>query len=244
MGITNLSVMPATTAPVTGESHTFAGTPATIQLAHGNVQGSSIVVTSNPAGTTYVQGTDYSVDTRTGLVSRIAGGALGATAPVLASYSYYSGTPYTVVRDYVSDAVNGVLIQPAGSTIAAGATVVVSFSYADPSKVQDSDIIGAVSGSTYSGLQALLTTYNTMGFFAKLLLAPGYSQNGDVATALQSTAGTLRGMGLIDSPPNTPAATAIANRGVPGTPSIRVRHGRFCVIRRKPTSISAWYRPA
>ncbi len=67
MGITNLSVMPTTTAPITGESHTFAGTPATIQLAHGNVQGSSIVVTSNPAGTTYIQGTDYSVDTRTGL---------------------------------------------------------------------------------------------------------------------------------------------------------------------------------
>jgi phage tail sheath protein FI len=216
MGITNLSVMPTTTAAITGESHTFAGTPATIQLAHGNVQGLSIVVTSNPAGTTYVQGTDYSVDARTGLVSRIAGGALGATTPVLASYSYYSGTPYMVVRDYVSDAVNGVLSQPAGSTIAAGATVVVSFSYADPSKVQDSDIIGAVSGAAYTGLQALLTTYNTMGFFAKLLLAPGYSQNGDVATALQSTAGTLRGMALIDSPPNTPAATAIANRGVAG----------------------------
>lgn len=149
-------------------------------------------------------------------MSRIVGGALGATAPVLASYSYYSGTPYTVVRDYVSDAVNGVLTQPAGSTIAAGATVVVSFSYADPSKVQDSDIIGAISGAAYTGLQALLTTYGTMGFFAKLLLAPGYSQNGDVATALQSTAGTLRGMALIDSPPNTPAATAIANRGVAG----------------------------
>jgi uncharacterized protein len=216
MGITNLSVMPTTTAPVTGESHTFAGTPATIQLAHGNVQGSSIAVTSNPVGTTYVQGTDYSVDTRTGLISRIAGGALGATAPVLASYSYYSGTPYVVVRDYVSDAINGVLTLASGGTIAAGATVVVSFSYADPSKVQDSDIIGAVSGSGYTGLQALLTTYGTMGFFAKLLLAPGYSQNGDVATALQSIAGTLRGMALIDSPPNTAAATAIANRGVAG----------------------------
>jgi uncharacterized protein len=77
MGITNLSVMPTTTAPITGEPHTFAGTPATIQLVHGNVQGSSVVVTSNPAGTTYIQGTDYSVDTRTGLVSRIIGGALG-----------------------------------------------------------------------------------------------------------------------------------------------------------------------
>jgi phage tail sheath protein FI len=216
MGIANLSVMPTTTAPVTAESHTFAGTPATIQLAHGNVQGSSIVVTSSPAGTTYVQGTDYLADTRTGLISRIIGGALGATSPVLATYSYYSGTPYTAATDYVLDAVNGVLTQPPGSAIAVGATVIASFSYADPTKVHDSDIIGAVSGSTYTGLQALLTTYNTMGFFAKLLLAPGYSQNGDVATALQSTAGTLRGMALIDAPPNTPAATAIATRGVAG----------------------------
>lgn len=216
MGITNLSVIPTTTAPVTGESHTFGGTPATVQLAHGNVQGSSIVLTSNPAGTTYVQGTDYLADTRTGLVTRMTGSAIGPTAAVLASYSYYSGTPYTIVRDYVTDPVNGVLTLAAGSAIAAGATVVVSFSYADPSKVQDSDIIGAVNGSGYTGLQALLTTYGTMGFFAKLLITPGYSQNGGVATALQSTAGTLRGMALIDSPPNTPAATAIANRGVAG----------------------------
>jgi len=55
-----------------------------------------------------------------------------------------------------------------------------------------------------------------MGFFAKLLITPGYSQNADIATAMVATAGTLRGMALIDSPPNTPAATAIANRGVAG----------------------------
>jgi phage tail sheath protein FI len=216
MGITNLSVLPTTTAAVTGESHTFGGTPATIQLAHGNVQSSSIVLTSSPAGTTYVQGTDYLVDTRTGLVTRLTGSAIGATGVVLANYSYYSGTAFVTARDYVPDLVNGILVMPSGSTIAAGATVVVSFSYADPSKVQDSDIIGAVSGAGYTGMQALLTTYGTMGFFAKLLIAPGYSQNGDIATALQSTANTLRAMALIDSPPNTPAATAIANRGVAG----------------------------
>jgi phage tail sheath protein FI len=216
MGVTNLSVMPTTTATVTGESHTFGGTPATIQLAHGSVQGSSIVLTSNPAGTTYVQGTDYLADTRTGLITRLTGGTIGASAAVLASYSYYAGTAYSAAHDYLTDPVNGVLTLIAGGAIAAGATVIVSFSYADPGKVQDADIIGAVSGSQYTGLQALLTTYGTMGFFAKLLIAPGYSQNGDIATALQATAATLRGMALIDSPPNTPAATAIANRGVAG----------------------------
>src|SRR5579864_5668687 len=34
MGIASLSVLPTTTAAISGESHTFAGTPATIQLAH------------------------------------------------------------------------------------------------------------------------------------------------------------------------------------------------------------------
>jgi Bacteriophage tail sheath protein len=174
------------------------------------------VLTSNPVGTTYVQGTDYLVNARTDLITRVTGGGIGATAPVLASYSYYSGTPYTVLTDYVTDPVNGVLTLAVAGTIAAGATVIVSFSYADPSKVQDSDLIGAVSTTGYTGLQALLTTYGTMGFFAKLLIVPGYSRNGDVATAMVETAETLRGMALIDSPANTPAATAIANRGVAG----------------------------
>lgn len=216
MGVSLLSVLPTTTTAVSGESHTFAGTPATIQLAHGNVQASSMVLTSSPAGTTYVQGTDYLLDARTGLITRIAGGAIGATATVLADYNYYAGTPYSATTDYVLDSVNGVITLATGSTIAAGATVIVAFSYADPGKVQDSDIIGAVSGTAYSGLQALLTTYGTMGFFPKLLIAPGYSQDAGVAAALLAMAGTLRAMALIDAPANTSAAAAIANRAVAG----------------------------
>jgi phage tail sheath protein FI len=216
MGLTHLSVMPTVTALVSGESHAFGGTPATIQLLHGNVEASSIVLTSDPAGTTYVQGTDYSVNARTGLVTRLNGGALNATEAVLVSYSYYSGTPYAADSDYIADQVNGVLTLPSTSTIGTGATVITSYSYADPSKVQDADVIGTVSGSGYTGLQALMTTYGTMGFFPKLLIAPGYSQNAGVATALLATADALRAMALIDAPPNTPAATAIANRGVAG----------------------------
>jgi len=216
MGVTNVTVMPTTAAAVTSEAHTFGGTPATVQLAHGNVQASSIVLTSSPAGTNYMQGTDYLVNARTGLLTRIAGGGIGATEAVLVSYSYYSGTPYIALTDYTSDPINGVVTLAVGGGIAAGATVIASFSYADPSKVQDSDIIGAVSNAGYTGLQALLTTYGTMGFFSKLLLAPGYSQNGGVATAMIAIAESLRGMALIDSPANTPAGTAIANRGVAG----------------------------
>jgi phage tail sheath protein FI len=214
MGIGSISVLPTTTASASGEVHTFAGSPATIQLSHGNVVTATVVLTSDPAGTTYVQGTDYFVNAVTGLISRLAGGAIGAAEEVLVSYSYYSGTPYVTGHDYNTDLVNGVVTLASGSAIAAGATVAVSFSYGDPSKVQDSDIIGAVTNGNYSGLQALMTTFGTMGFFAKVLVAPGYSQNADVATAMLASAGKIRGIALIDSPPSTTPATAIANRGV------------------------------
>jgi uncharacterized protein len=104
---------------------------------------------------------------------------------------------------------------PTGA-IGSGATVIASFNYCDPSKVTDSDIIGAVTGTTYTGIQALLTTYGTMGFFSKVLIAPGYAQNADIASALVSLADTIRTIALIDSPPSTAPAAAIANRGVAG----------------------------
>ncbi len=94
--------------------------------------------------------------------------------------------------------------------------MLVSFNYADPTKVQDSDIIGAVTSGVYTGIQALQTTYGTMGFFAKILIAPGYSQFADVAAAEVALANKIRAVALIDSPPSTPVASAISNRGVTG----------------------------
>jgi len=173
-------------------------------------------VTSSPAGTTYVQGTDYTLDARTGVITRVAGGAITPTQTVLVTYSYYSGTAYSATTDYTADLVNGVIATNTGGTIAAGATVIASFSYSDPTRVQDSDIIGAVTGSTYTGMQAWLTTYGTMGFFPKLLIAPGYAQSAGVASALTTMAGTIRGMALVDSAPSTSVSAAIANRGVAG----------------------------
>ncbi len=147
-----------------------------INLGHMGV--SNVVVTSDPAGTTYVAGTDYTLDPVNGVVTII---------------------PTT-----------------AGGHIALGATVLVAFNYADPTKVQDSDIIGAVTSGVYTGIQALQTTYGTMGFFAKILIAPGYSQNADVATAEIALANKIRAVALVDSPPSTPVASAISNRGATG----------------------------
>ena len=130
-----------------------------------------------------------------------------------------AGTAYAVGNDYTLDAVDGVItIVPSGSGghIASGATVLVSFNYADPTKVTDSDVIGAVTGGVFTGIQALQTTYGTMGFFAKILIAPGYSQFGDVAAAEIALANKIRAVALIDAPAGTSVASAISNRGATG----------------------------
>src|SRR5271156_3134330 len=147
-----------------------------INLGHMGV--SNVVVTSNPAGTTYASGTDYALDAVNGAISIIPTGS--------------------------------------GGHISAGASVLIAFNYADPSKVMDADVIGAITSGVYTGLQAFQTTYGTMGFFPKILIAPGYSQDASVATAITAMANTIRAMALVDSPPPTSAATAITNRGVVG----------------------------
>ncbi|MGH8011079.1 MAG: phage tail sheath family protein [Candidatus Binataceae bacterium] len=141
-------------------------------------------------------------------------GHMGVSAVVLKNSG---GTiTYVLGTDYTLDAVNGLITTKSGGAITAGEAVEVSFDYADPTKVQDSDIIGAVTGGVYTGIQALQTTYGTMGFFAKILIAPGFSQDPTTQAALLTMAQTIRAMALIDAPPATPVATAISNRGTAG----------------------------
>jgi phage tail sheath protein FI len=161
-----------------------------------------------------IAATPYTFSTSGSSAGTINLGHMGVSQVVVTSDP--AGTTYTLASDYTLDAVNGIVTLAAGGRIAAGATVLVSFDYADPSKVSDADVIGAFTNGSYSGLQALKITYGTMGFFARILIAPGFSQNPDVASALTSMAETLRAMALVDSAPGTSAATAIANRGVSG----------------------------
>lgn len=58
---------------------------------------SAVTVTSSPAGTTYVNGTDYTFDAVTGLITSVAGGALAAGAvATLVDYTYAALTDYRV----------------------------------------------------------------------------------------------------------------------------------------------------
>jgi uncharacterized protein len=121
---------------------------------------------------------------------------------------------YTYGTDYTIDWVNGILSIPNGSAIAAGAVLELNYSYCDPTKVTDATIIGAITAGVYTGMQCFLATFQTMGFFPKILIAPGFSQDQVTAQALDAIAQKIRAMDLIDSAPQTSVSTAIANRGV------------------------------
>lgn len=75
------------TAAVVSEQATFAGTGAgSLTLAHPWV---SAVVVKNTAGdVTYVAGTDYTVNAATGVITRVAGGAITSGQTVAVSYDH------------------------------------------------------------------------------------------------------------------------------------------------------------
>ena len=78
----------ATAIRSTVETGTFIAA-GTINLLKGNISSTAFVKVTNAAGTTtYTQGTDYSVATANGVVTRIATGAIAALATVIISYRY------------------------------------------------------------------------------------------------------------------------------------------------------------
>ncbi|MGH7056424.1 MAG: phage tail sheath family protein [Acetobacteraceae bacterium] len=126
------------------------------------------------------------------------------------------GTTYVEGTDYTVDYVNGFVSAKTGGTIATGASLSIGYSYADPSKVADTDIVGAVTSGAYTGMQCLLTTFQSFGLNARLLIAPGFADDATTASAMTTLAGTLRAMAFIDAAPSTGVAAAIADRGTSG----------------------------
>ena len=137
-------------------------------------------------------------------------------------------TTYVPDVDYTLDALSGkVLRLKAGSMV--GHTAKASYDYADPTLVTPADIIGAINAAGQrTGLKALKDTYNDFGFFAKILIAPGFCTLNSVSTELIAMAEQLGAIAYIDAPIGTPYAQAIAGRGPNGvinfaTSSDRVR---------------------
>ena len=75
------------TVAVTDEVETAGAESTWYDLAHANIVPGTVVVTSNPAGTTYTEGTDFVIDYELGKIRLIAAGAVDAN-DVLVDYSY------------------------------------------------------------------------------------------------------------------------------------------------------------
>lgn len=127
-------------------------------------------------------------------------------------------TTYTEGTDYTVDYVEGIITRVSTGAISSGATVAIDYDYADPTQVQNSEIIGTTDASgNRTGMQLWRDSYNLFGFFPKLLIAPAYCTQNSVASEMNVLAGDLRAMAIVDAPIGTSFQDAITGRGPEGT---------------------------
>lgn len=152
-------------------------------------------------------------------------GHMGLVGPALPNYTIATSTvtvknqagttTYVEGTDYTIDYVHGLLYTKTGGSITAGEALEIGYAYCDPSKVASTDIVGTVAGGVYTGIQALQTTFQTMGLFAKLLITPSFT-DATTSAALLTMANKIRAIAFTDAPPQTSVAAAISNRGTAG----------------------------
>lgn len=136
---------------------------------------------------------------------------------------------YQESTDYKVDRPTGHISRLPTGNIAANAQIKVDYTHADPSKVTATDIIGAVNAAgRRTGLKAFQDSYNQLGFFPKIFIAPGFSTLKEVTAELGASAGQVGGITYIDAPIGTTVQQVLAGRGPAGainfnTSSDRVR---------------------
>ncbi|CAI8878553.1 phage tail sheath subtilisin-like domain-containing protein [Pseudomonas brassicacearum] len=136
---------------------------------------------------------------------------------------------YLESTDYKVDRPTGLIRRLPTGNIAANAQIKVDYTHADPSKVTATDIIGAVNAAgRRTGLKAFQDSYNQLGFFPKIFIAPGFSTLKEVTAELGVSAGQVGGIAYIDAPIGTTVQQVLAGRGPAGainfnTSSDRVR---------------------
>jgi len=118
--------------------------------------------------------------------------------------TYVYGTDYTLDRygnfkDLTGDYV-GELLSFAGDKL-------------DTSAVTGAHIIGEVSGSTLTGSKLLDKMASSYGFKPKILITPTYNTLTGVAAALETLAGSYRGVYISDAAAGTSKTAALALRG-------------------------------
>ncbi len=124
------------------------------------------------------------------------------------SKTYVAGTDYTWTP-------MGVIKCVPKAGIAPQSTVKVNYVRGAPEQVLAEDIIGDFDANmgVYTGMQQFLTAYSKLGFFPKILIAPGYSELRSVASALDSLAHNVRAITYIDAPVGKTVQEVIELRG-------------------------------
>jgi phage tail sheath protein FI len=132
--------------------------------------------------------------------------------PAEGTDAYVEGIDYTV-----SMRTGQVTRQPSGS-IPANAQIKVDYTYTDPAKVTAADIIGGINEAGWrTGLKAFQDSYNRLGFFAKIFIAPGFSTLNTVTAELTVAAHQVGGVTYIDAPIGATVQQVLAGRGPAGT---------------------------
>jgi phage tail sheath protein FI len=131
--------------------------------------------------------------------------------------------------DYIINMLTGQVRRLTTGSIAAYAQIKADYTYTDPSKVTPADIIGGITlAGRRTGLKAFQDSYNQLGFFPKIFIAPGFSTLKAVTVDLATSAGQVGGVAYVDAPIGATVQQVLAGRGPSGainfnTSSDRVR---------------------
>ena len=126
----------------------------------------------------------------------------------------------------IPSALNAIFDQGAGIVIVVN--VFDPAAHTDISDVETADIVGGVSTlGKRTGLQCFKDAYSLFGFYPKTIIAPKYCEDVAVATAINTVAGNIRAMGIIDAPVGTTVQHAISGRGTLGTINFKFSSDRL-----------------
>lgn len=168
-----------------------------------------VVVQNDDGSETYDEGDDYTVDPVAATVTRVEAGSIPAANTDL-KIGYNRRPILTVGTDYELDAAAGTVTRIDGGAIAtADATVGIVYHRLDDTLATSAQAAG--TSAEADGVYALIGAAAETGVKPKILIAPGFSDDSTVATALIAAADRLRGVAVIEGPDTTDAA-AIAYR--------------------------------
>jgi phage tail sheath protein FI len=143
--------------------------------------------------------------------------------PTEGTDAYQQGTDFTVTL------ATGQVTRLASGSIPANAPIKVSYTFTDPAKVTAADIIGGIDeAGLRTGLKAFQDSYNRLGFFPKIFIAPGFSTLNAVTAELIVAATQVGGVAYVDAPIGATVQHVLTGRGPQGninfnTSSDRVR---------------------